>query len=245
MNNYKFSIIKAGAITFLSFALVFVFAGFAFAQDVNAPPEVVQQPILPPATDPVVPNLLAPTPPNPNDIKVPYSGSNINTVEKAAQPVLPRTGTVNLGDDAPPPVVAPQSVAPLNGSAPNTTVITDNDYDNINSSKFRLLICDGPPWPDNVPNKPANYEPCDFRGLMKQIQHLLNIAVIAGVLIAMGGFIWAGALYISGSPDKIKKAHQIFPSVFWGFIIMLSAWFIVYQILSWLTDSETFGVLLG
>jgi hypothetical protein len=210
--NHNSKIPSTGSVVLFIFALIFVFAGYVSAQNVNvnAPPAVVKQPIL------------------------------------------PRTGTVNLGDDAPlgqpaglPDAVAPQRLSPFKESAPSATVIIDNEYDNINSSKFRLLICDGPPLPSNVPLPKPDYVPCDFKGLMMQIQHLLNIAVIAGVLIAMGGFIWAGALYISGIPKNIDKARKIFPSVFWGFIIMLSAWFIVYQILSWLTGSKSFGVLLG
>ncbi len=128
------------------------------------------------------------------------------------------------------------------------------DYTNINSSKFRLLICDGPAElahfnPGTGKIDPAftdaNFVPCDFRGLMMQVQHLINIALIVGVLLAIVGFIRAGYLYITGVPGNISKAHEIFPSVAWGFIIMLSAWFIVYQILEWLTGSRGFGVLLG
>jgi len=128
----------------------------------------------------------------------------------------------------------------------NSTKTTINpDYQNINSSKFRLVICDGPVLPDNHPNKIPGYIPCDFQGLMLQLQHLIDIAIIAGVLIAIIGFTYAGFLYVTGVPGNINKAHKIFPAVMWGFIIMLSAWFVIYQILEWLTGSRGFGVLLG
>ena len=130
-----------------------------------------------------------------------------------------------------------------NTNSPKTSV--NPDYQNINSSKFRLVICDGPTLPTNYPNKPANYIPCDFQGLMLQLQHLINIAMIFGVLIAIIGFTYAGYLYVTGVPGNINKAHKIFPAVMWGFIIMLSAWFVIYQILEWLTGSRGFGVLLG
>lgn len=130
-----------------------------------------------------------------------------------------------------------------NTSSSKTTV--NPDYQNINSSSFRLVICDGPPLPTNYPNKPANYIPCDFQGLMLQLQHLINIAIIFGVLIAIIGFTYAGYLYVTGVPKNIDQAHKIFPAVMWGFIIMLSAWFVIYQILEWLTGSRGFGVLLG
>ena len=113
----------------------------------------------------------------------------------------------------------------------------------INSSSFRFLICDGPPLPPTVPT-PANYVPCDFKGLMLQIQHFINIAIVGGVVLAILLSTYAGYLYVKGGKG-IEEAHKIFPKIFWGFILMLSAWFIVYQILSWLTGSNTFGVLLG
>lgn len=128
------------------------------------------------------------------------------------------------------------------------------EYSNINSPLFRLLICDGPaqlveynPETRTMQKGYVNKDfiPCDFRGLMMQIQHLINIAMTLGVLIAIAGLVYAGYLYISGTPKNIAQAHEIFPSLAKGFIIMLAAWFIVYQILEWLTGTNGYGVLLG
>ena len=124
------------------------------------------------------------------------------------------------------------------------------ESENINSSGFRLTICDGPTIPKggNVPT-PTNlghpYVPCDFTGLMMQVQHLINIAIILGVLVAIIGFCYMGYLYITGTEKNIGEAKKIFPYLFWGFIFMLTAWFIVYQILSWLTGGSGFDKLLG
>ena len=127
-----------------------------------------------------------------------------------------------------------------------------------NSSAFKIVICDGPTLPtgenaasfdkfkENFNEKNHHpYVPCDFNHFMLQIQHIINVLMILGVLAAILGFSWAGFLYITGDPGKIKQAHAIFPKVFGGLIIMLSAWFIVYQILSWLTDNPGFKTLLG
>lgn len=100
---------------------------------------------------------------------------------------------------------------------------------------FKLVQCDGPAGA-NINNDPK-YVPCDFRGLMIQIQFLINAAIVIGVLAAMIGFAYAGFLYITGTQENIKKAKSIFPKIFWGFIIMLTAWFIVFQILKWLTPA--------
>lgn len=123
----------------------------------------------------------------------------------------------------------------------------------ISNTSFKLLICDGPEnikhiKPDGTYDK--NYSnpdfiPCDFNGLMMQIQHLITIAMIVGVLVAILGFTKAGIYFISGDPGKIKEARATFGYVVKGFIIMLSAWLIVFQVLEWLVKENTFGVLLG
>ena len=117
------------------------------------------------------------------------------------------------------------------------------DVSNPNSSAFKIVICDGPAGANL--NKDPKYIPCDFRGLMLQAQHLINIMIVIGVLSAIVGFCYAGYLYITGVPGNISRAHDIFPKVAIGFIIMLTAWFIIYQILSWLTGNSGFGALLG
>lgn len=137
-----------------------------------------------------------------------------------------------------------QNVPPVN--------LTQNPTGNTPFGAFRILQCDGPAklndasthqikdasgnWitdPDWRPD--PNFIPCDFRGLMIQVQFLINAAIVIGVLAALIGFAYAGFLYITGTKGNIEKAHKIFPKIFWGFILMLTAWFIVYQILKWLT----------
>ena len=142
--------------------------------------------------------------------------------------------------------ISPLSLLQAQNATPNV---------DINSSGFKLIICDGPENLKYVDPATGIYDtthkyvnnkftPCNFRGAMMQINFLITLAVIVGVLVAIIGFTYAGFLYIKGGKG-IDEAHKIFPKVFWGFIIMLSAWFIVYQILNWLTGSNTFSVLLG
>jgi membrane protein DedA with SNARE-associated domain len=69
--------------------------------------------------------------------------------------------------------------------------------------------------------------------------------MVLGVLAAIIVFTYAGYLYITGIEGNIKKAKSIFPKVFLGFVIMLVAWFVVYQLLSWLTGNSGFAKLLG
>ena len=152
--------------------------------------------------------------------------------------------------------------------ADTTNTLTSPDStSNPNTTGFKLISCDGPdlsglttsinvtvngkvesntPPAGGAPGRnPDGYIPCNFNGVMIQVQHLINVMMVVGVFAAIAAFSYAGFLYVSGSEGNIKKAHEIFPKIFWGFIIMLSAWFIVYQILSWLTGNSAFSSLLG
>jgi hypothetical protein len=108
---------------------------------------------------------------------------------------------------------------------------------NLNDPGFRLVNCDGPA----MPNAPAGYRPCDFEALIAQGQYLINIMITVGVFAALVGFAYSGYLYVTGSEGNISKAKSILPKIAWGFLIMLTAWFVVYQILQWLTgDASTY-----
>ena len=132
-----------------------------------------------------------------------------------------------------------------------TTQTLTNGGSNIDptGSGFKLVVCGGPKLPPDLlakePNGGANYIPCDFNGLMRTVQHLINILMVLGVFVAVGLFSYAGGLMITGNPKHMETAKGIFPKVGLGFIIMLSAWFIVYQLLDWLTSNVGFRTLLG
>lgn len=149
----------------------------------------------------------------------------------------------------------PTQTGSLPSGSPKSNTNPDiSKYENINSTSFKLLICDGPP--ELVHYDPKNrvysqgytnpdFIPCYFRGLMLQIQHLINLAFVLAVLATIIGMIRAGYLYITGVPANLNKAHEIFKAVGIGFVLALCAWFIVYQILVWLTGSGSYTALLG
>ncbi len=143
----------------------------------------------------------------------------------------------------PPPTAVPTQTMQTPLTEPST---------NPSSSAFKIAVCDGPTLPNADLIKKAeadlggrSYVPCDFNAVMLLIQHLINIMMVVGVLVAILMFSYAGGLMISGKEKNISKAKSIFPKVFIGFIIMLSAWFIVYQVLSWLSSNPAFKSLLG
>ena len=125
---------------------------------------------------------------------------------------------------------------------------------------FRLVICDGPAelgytYTNDGAGKITkgakipDYISCDFNGAMIQIQHLINVAMVLGVIAAIAGFSYAGFLLISmsvtGKMEDRKKAGEVFQKVVIGFVIMLVSWFVVYQIIDWITGNSALKYLLG
>ncbi len=70
---------------------------------------------------------------------------------------------------------------------------------------------------------------CGFNDLITLIKNITNFLLILAVPVATVLFAYAGFQYIfaAGDTGKIKKAHDIFLSVFWGLVFMASAWLIV------------------
>ncbi len=140
-------------------------------------------------------------------------------------------------------LLSSSSVGAMVAYAQNTLTSPNSSADPTQSS-FKLVICDGPTLPSTM-QKPARYVACDFNGAMMQVQHFITICMVLGVFAAVLLFMYAGYLFLTGKEGDRKKAYEVFPKVFWGFIIMLTAWFVVYQILNWLTGNSIFGKLLG
>jgi hypothetical protein len=172
-------------------------------------------------------------------------GVNLLVAVVVFAPLLQPVRAETAGTPPPAPVAAPTRNL--------QTAPTDPKTENPSNSAFRISVCDGPTIPASQPEVLAKaqadldhtYVACDFNAVILLIQHLINIMMVVGVLAAIVMFAYAGLEFISGQKAKIDKARSIFPKVFVGFIIMLSAWFIVFQILSWLTDNNGFKTLLG
>lgn len=85
---------------------------------------------------------------------------------------------------------------------------------------------------------------CDFENLVELAQNLMNFMIVISIPLAAISFSWAGFLMMTagGSEEKIKKAHSIFWKVGVGFLVVLSAWLIVYLITSTLLK-EGYSIL--
>ena len=124
------------------------------------------------------------------------------------------------------------SLVPRLSFAQNTDVPAtpvDQTGSQLNYSGF--VKCDGVVKTDG--SEPYRQTPCDFATLMNTVNKGINWLFFISIPIAATLFAYAGLLYMSGIPDKRKKANGIFTSVAIGFIIMLTAWLIVRTAVGW------------
>jgi len=91
-----------------------------------------------------------------------------------------------------------------------------------------LIVCNGPD--------------CKFEHVIQLAQAIMRFLIYISTFIASALFIYAGILYTIAGDDssKVSKAKDIFKNVAWGYIIMLSAWVIVYTLVKGLTNNDTY-----
>jgi hypothetical protein len=87
--------------------------------------------------------------------------------------------------------------------------------------------------------------PCDFGALINTIISAINWAFYISIPLAVALFAYAGVLFMTGSQGNIKTAKDIFKTVAVGFIIMITAWFLVRQFVSWFVKDATATTFLG
>lgn len=90
-------------------------------------------------------------------------------------------------------------------------------------------------------------ERCEFNDLIQLAQNVIEFLIfrIAAPLAAVM-FAYAGFLYLTnqGNESQVKKAHDIFWSVFLGLVIALAAWLVVNFVLEFfLGTGSTFNFL--
>jgi hypothetical protein len=104
-----------------------------------------------------------------------------------------------------------------------------------------MIVCDG-----TVPN-PNNLPKCDFGSLITLVNVLISNLVVLSTLLATMVFIYAGFILLTsgGNPGARDRAKGMLGKVVIGYIVVLSAWIIVYTITSVLLDPAGGYSLLG
>lgn len=93
------------------------------------------------------------------------------------------------------------------------------------------------PTPDKmglIPCTGTSECPCDRNAIVKGVQGIITFLIKIAIPIATLSFAYAGFLYLTSgaNPDQRSKAKKVFWGVGIGFVIILSAWAIVYFILT-------------
>jgi hypothetical protein len=137
-------------------------------------------------------------------------------------------------------------VTPTVTFAVNTADSPDADYLNEQDGAPKLdysgfVKCDGVV----KPSESGRQVTCTFGALIDTIIKAINWMFVISVPLAVALFAYAGLLYMTGQEGKIKEAKAIFSSVAIGFIIMLTAWFAVRQVVSWFVKDATATTFLG
>jgi hypothetical protein len=79
---------------------------------------------------------------------------------------------------------------------------------------------------------------CTLSHLFQLINNVIKVLVILSFPATMIAWTWVGILLLTSGGDsgRITRAKGIAIKVLWGFIIILSAWLLVYTILNALVD---------
>jgi hypothetical protein len=88
---------------------------------------------------------------------------------------------------------------------------------------------------------------CQLCHLVALGQDLISLAIFVSVIIATIVVVWAGFLYLTagGDPGKISTAHGLFGKVVIGFLIVLTAWFVVDTLMKALLPGKAGDVGFG
>lgn len=109
-------------------------------------------------------------------------------------------------------------------------------------TRWGLIPCGNISSVGNPTKEAIQAQECDFQDLLALGQNIIQFLLVLAIPVAAISFAWAGFLYLSSAGDtsKIKQAKEIFWKVLWGFIFILTAWFIVYMATPLLKEGFSF-----
>jgi hypothetical protein len=141
------------------------------------------------------------------------------------------TGVITTDIDLTDPVDLNSPTGPASQTSGNTT---SNQPGAVKLDYSGWVKCDG------VVTDSEQYRQnkCDFVELINTVKSLINWAFMISIPIIIGIIAYAGFLYMTGTEANIKKAKEFIWNAIIGFVIMLSAWFIVTFVLNQLLTDQ-------
>lgn len=128
---------------------------------------------------------------------------------------------------------APQeSLAQFQGPCPNGTVQGETGCVPVSTPGADGLIpCAGPD--------------CNFGHVIQFANIIISWLLRIAIPVSAALFSYAGFLYLTseGNPGKKATANKVFQSVFWGFIMALSAWILVNFLTNFFLNKDADEVL--
>ncbi|MDQ3076665.1 MAG: pilin [bacterium] len=113
----------------------------------------------------------------------------------------------------------------------------------VESHAFRIVPCDGV---DTTYEGGGTFgEECGLDDFIILIKNVINSIIVLSIPIVTIALTWVGILLLTaqGNVGKITQAKQIAKSVIIGFVFILTAWLIVYTLVSVLLD-DAFNLFL-
>ena len=92
-----------------------------------------------------------------------------------------------------------------------------------------------------APGEEARNKPCDFAALMDTINYIIKWVFGLTIPIFIGMCAYAGILYMTPNSTNRASANKMLWTGIKGFILMLSAWFIVSTLVDWLVAKDFKG----
>ena len=93
-----------------------------------------------------------------------------------------------------------------------------------------------------IPCGNPGQEMCEFSDVIKLVNNIIKFLIWVSIPLAVIAFTYAGFLMVTsgGNPGQIDKAKGIFRNVAIGLVFVISAWLIVYLIISNLVEKEIY-----
>lgn len=95
-----------------------------------------------------------------------------------------------------------------------------------------MIVCEGPD--------------CGFNDLVQLVVAVINNLVILSTILATIGFIYVGFRLVTsgGNPGAKEDAKHVLKNVLIGYVVILTAWLVVYTIMNVLVNPE-YNFILG